>query len=89
MATASDLIKDGWFGEAEAMWPGQRMMLQLKPESKVLVDERSDFQDIIVFDSRSYGRVLVLDGVIQLTERDECAYQVRSHSTSPREFGFP
>lgn len=25
--------------------------------------------------SATYGRVLVLDGVIQLTQRDECAYQ--------------
>lgn len=25
--------------------------------------------------SSTYGRVLVLDGVIQVTERDECAYQ--------------
>lgn len=25
--------------------------------------------------SSTYGKVLVLDGVIQLTERDECAYQ--------------
>ena len=32
-------------------------------------------QDIMVFDSETYGRVLVLDGVIQLTERDEFAYQ--------------
>ena len=32
-------------------------------------------QDILVFDSTSHGRVLVLDGVIQITERDECAYQ--------------
>jgi len=29
----------------------------------------------MVFDSETYGRVLVLDGVIQLTERDEFAYQ--------------
>ena len=28
-----------------------------------------------MFDSVSYGRVLVLDGVIQVTERDEFAYQ--------------
>jgi predicted membrane-bound spermidine synthase len=28
-----------------------------------------------VFDSETYGRVLILDGVIQLTERDEFAYQ--------------
>eukprot|EP00256_Glycine_max_P058431 XP_014626564.1 spermidine synthase 2 isoform X2 [Glycine max] len=29
----------------------------------------------MVFQSSTYGKVLVLDGVIQLTERDECAYQ--------------
>lgn len=28
-----------------------------------------------VLQSSTYGKVLVLDGVIQLTERDECAYQ--------------
>ena len=32
-------------------------------------------QDILVFDSTSYGRVLVLDGVIQVCERDEFSYQ--------------
>ena len=29
----------------------------------------------MIFDSESYGRVLVLDGVIQVTEKDEFAYQ--------------
>jgi spermidine synthase len=33
-------------------------------------------QDVIVFKSATYGKVLILDGVIQLTERDEFAYQV-------------
>lgn len=28
-----------------------------------------------MFKSVSHGNVLVLDGVIQVTERDECAYQ--------------
>lgn len=28
-----------------------------------------------VLQSSTYGKVLILDGVIQLTERDECAYQ--------------
>lgn len=42
---------------------------------EVLFHERSDFQDVLVFDSVNYGKVLVLDGVIQLTERDECSYQ--------------
>jgi hypothetical protein len=30
-----------------------------------------------VFESETYGRVLVLDGCIQLTERDEFSYQAR------------
>ena len=41
----------------------------------MLEHRKSEFQDILVFDSTSYGRVLVLDGVIQITERDEAAYQ--------------
>jgi len=41
----------------------------------VLFEGRSKFQDVLVFDSKTYGKVLVLDGVIQLTERDEHAYQ--------------
>ncbi len=36
---------------------------------------RSPFQDILVFDSASHGRVLMLDGVVQITEADEFVYQ--------------
>lgn len=48
--------------------------MTLKVE-QVLYHGRSDFQDVLVFKSSTYGNVLVLDGVIQLTERDEHAYQ--------------
>ena len=65
-------IKDGWFSESEVMWPGQAMSLKVE---EVLWEGRSDFQDVLVFRSSTYGNVLVLDGVIQLTERDEHAYQ--------------
>jgi len=51
---------------------GQRFSLKV---DKVVHAEKSEFQDIVVFDSATYGRVLVLDGAIQLTERDEFAYQ--------------
>ena len=67
-----DLIIDGWFHERGELWPGQAMSLKVK---KVLDHHRSDFQDILVFESESHGNVLVLDGVIQVTERDEHAYQ--------------
>lgn len=66
------MIIDGWFHERGELWPGQAMSLKVK---KVLDHHRSDFQDILVFESESHGNVLVLDGVIQVTERDEQAYQ--------------
>lgn len=73
MSTAREQIgADGFFGEKEAMWPGQRFSLKVK---KVLFETKSQYQDIMVFESETYGNVLVLDGVIQLTERDEFAYQ--------------
>jgi len=42
---------------------------------EILFQGKSKYQDILVFQSKSYGRVLVLDGVIQITERDEFSYQ--------------
>lgn len=43
--------------------------------NKVLHVEKSKYQDVLVFASATYGNVLVLDGVIQVTERDEFSYQ--------------
>jgi len=68
----STLIKDGWFMEKNSQWPGQANSLQVK---QVLLHKKTDFQDLLVFESTDWGKVLVLDGVIQLTERDEMSYQ--------------
>jgi len=71
-------VKEGWFSETEVLWPGQKMGLQLASgvlKDDILFEGRSDYQDILVFKSKTYGTVLVLDGVIQVTERDEHAYQ--------------
>ncbi|KAK7454490.1 hypothetical protein VKT23_011244 [Stygiomarasmius scandens] len=65
-------IQDGWFREISPQWPGQAMTLKV---NKILHVEKSLFQDILVFESETYGNVLVLDGVIQCTERDEFSYQ--------------
>jgi len=67
-----DLIIDGWFHERGELWPGQAMSLKVK---KVLDHYRTDFQDLLVFESENHGTVLVLDGVIQVTTRDEFSYQ--------------
>ncbi|KAK3209875.1 hypothetical protein GRF29_44g911412 [Pseudopithomyces chartarum] len=65
-------IKDGWFREISDMWPGQAMTLKVK---EVLHHEKSKYQDVLIFESTDYGTVLVLDNVIQCTERDEFSYQ--------------
>ncbi|GCE99149.1 putrescine aminopropyltransferase [Zygosaccharomyces mellis] len=66
-------IVDGWFREiSDTMWPGQAMTLKVE---KVLHHERSKYQDVLIFKSTDYGNVLVLDNVIQATERDEFSYQ--------------
>lgn len=67
-----DTVMKGWFSEISPMWPGEAHSLKIE---KVLFEGKSDFQDVAVFESATYGRVLVLDGVIQLTQRDESAYQ--------------
>ena len=59
---------DGWFSEKSDMWPGQAMNLKV---NQILHHEKSKYQDVLVFESSDYGTVLVLDNVIQCTERDE------------------
>lgn len=65
-------IMNGWFSEISPMWPGEAHSLKV---DEILFQGKSDYQKVMVFKSKTYGKVLVLDGVIQLTERDECAYQ--------------
>lgn len=69
---ANILNTDGWFREISSQWPGQAMTLKV---TKILHVEKSLYQDVLVFESETYGNVLVLDGVIQCTERDEFSYQ--------------
>ncbi|KAF9466307.1 saccharopine dehydrogenase [Collybia nuda] len=65
-------IVDGWFREISPQWPGQAMALKA---NKILHVEKSLYQDVLVFESETFGNVLVLDGAIQCTERDEFSYQ--------------
>ena len=64
------MTTDVWLNEA--LYPdwGQRFLVK-----RELARVQSDFQDIVIFESFSHGRVMVLDGVIQITEADEFVYQ--------------
>jgi spermidine synthase len=62
-------------GEAwveETLYPdwGQRFRVV-----RELARVRSAFQDILVVETASHGRAMLLDGVVQITEADEFAYQ--------------
>jgi spermidine synthase len=56
----------------EALYPawGQRFLVQ-----RELARFESPFQDIRIFESVSHGRVMMLDGIVQITEADEFVYQ--------------
>ncbi len=57
---------------AETLYPGWAQSFRVVRE---LARERSAFQEIVVVETASHGRVLLLDGVVQITEADEFAYQ--------------
>lgn len=63
-------MADQWIEETLYDNWGQRF--RVKQE---LARTTSPFQDIVVFESESHGRVLLLDGVVQITEGDEFVYQ--------------
>jgi len=65
-------IENGWFLEKNKQWPGQTFGLEIE---EVLFNVKSKYQDVLVFKSKTYGNVLVLDGVIQCTDKDEFSYQ--------------
>jgi len=68
----SELTAD-WFTEwIDISCGGQAFSVNVKD---VLYHEKSIYQDILIFSSSSYGNVLVLDGIINCTERDESSYQ--------------
>lgn len=64
------MATDSWINETlYAEW-GQRFLVK-----RELARVHSAFQDIVVFESFTHGRVMLLDGVVQITERDEFVYQ--------------
>ncbi len=65
-------ILDGWFSEICPMWPGIALSLEVE---QVLYSKKSNFQQIDMYQTKNHGRMLVLDGIIQLTQSDEFAYQ--------------
>ena len=47
--------------------------LRIRKE-KILYSGKSEFQDIEIFESKTFGKIMVIDGYIMLTEKDEFIY---------------
>src|SRR5512140_1743418 len=58
-----------WF--TEELHPYYRKGIRVK---RVLTDERTQYQHIQIVETEFFGNALVLDGIIQLTERDNPGY---------------
>ena len=60
-----------WSEEADRLDAAWRLQLRI---DRVLHQEKTDHQDLLLFENPLFGRVLALDGIVQTTERDEFFY---------------
>jgi len=69
--------KDLWIEEKYEIEKGRTLKIKIK---KYLEKVKSEFQEIEVVDSEAFGKVLLIDGVIMLTEADEfCYHEMIAH----------
>ena len=59
----------GWF--AEKLYANVRQTYEI---TRVLFRQKTAHQDLIIFETPVFGRVLALDNVVQVTEKDEYVY---------------
>ncbi len=69
-------LDKNWYTEE---WAGQGAAISLKIKSK-LHDEQSPYQRIEIFDTEGFGRLMTLDGLVMVTDRDNFVYhEMMSH----------
>ncbi|KAI6682319.1 hypothetical protein NL676_036200 [Syzygium grande] len=61
-----------WYPVMSPEWPGEVRLYEVE---KVLFHGKSKYQELLVFQSAKHGKVAILDGQLQLSEKDEFAYQ--------------
>ena len=69
METRAKRVNELWITEEQS----DHMKLSLRI-TDVLLNKKSEYQDILLVETHEYGRMLILDGAIQITERDEFCY---------------
>ena len=69
-------LNDNWFTE-ESTESGSAFSLKIKT---ILHEETTDFQHIEIYETENFGRLMVIDGFIMLTGRDNFIYhEMMSH----------
>lgn len=69
MDTRPKRFNELWVTEEQS--PDMKLSLRV---SDVLLNVKSLYQDILLVETGEYGRMMILDGAIQITERDEFCY---------------
>lgn len=65
----SEPAAGGWF--EEKLYASVRQTYEI---TRVLYRDKTEHQDLVIFETPVYGRVLALDNVVQVTEKDEYVY---------------
>jgi spermidine synthase len=69
-------LDDTWYTE---QWSGQGSAISLRIKAK-LHDEHSAYQRIEIFETETFGRLMTLDGLVMVTDRDNFVYhEMMSH----------
>jgi len=63
-------LDKNWYTEK---WQGQGAAISLRITDKIH-DEQTDYQQIEVYETESFGRLLTLDGLVMVTDRDNFIY---------------
>jgi len=67
----------GWIYDCFGIEKGRAMAVKF---SRMLASEQTPFQEIKIFETPAFGRLMTIDGVIQLTQLDEFSYhEMSSH----------
>ncbi len=63
-----------WFCESEV--PGNRLgkIKHCFLIDKIIFKGKTPFQEVLIFDNGTYGRIFCLDGIVQFSEKDEFIY---------------
>lgn len=70
-ACAASLVAADMPTYTETLYPEWGQTFEI---SKEILREKTEYQDLVIFENLRFGRVLALDGVIQLAEADEPVY---------------